>query len=172
MQSVKKVSELKMKGTLTIHHRDLQGNIIWTWSKRNTITFDAGDIVRALMAQRVADTAAVELQWGSMRFGTSNLAPTRYDTDLIAEETALRKALLDTNKVDGISGEITLQTTMLSTEGNTKVFQEAGVFTLGAGVFNDAVGGSLQMWARQVHAAFTKSDTFSVDYSWTFQFTT
>jgi len=168
-----KMSELKMQGTLTIHHRDAKtGAVIWTHTKRNIITFAAGDIVRALMAQRATDTPATQLQWGSIRLGSSSQAPSRYDTDLIMEVAGLRRELTDAKKVNGVTGEIALQATLLSTEGNGFTFQEAGVFTLGAAAYSADVGGSLQLWARQVHAAFTKSNAFSVDYNWTFQFTT
>jgi len=162
-----------MNGVLKIHIKcSRTKRIIKTLIKRNTITYDAGDTIRALLAQRATDDAAAELQLGSMRFGTDTTTPTRYDTDLIAEVPAVRKQLQDANKVDGITGEISLQATMLSTEGNGNTFAEAGLFTFGPGAWNDGVGGSLTMFSRQVHAGIPKTSAFTLEYNWTIQFTT
>jgi hypothetical protein len=162
-----------MVGTLTLHVRDARtGRVLRTLRKRNTITFDAGDIVRGLVAQRATDPAPGEYKFGSMRFGTDNTAPVRADTDLIAEIVSVRKQLTDGQKVDGVSGEITVDATLQSGDGNGNTFQEAGVFTEGAGAFDANVGGSLKMFARQVHGAVAKNSGLVFDYSWTFQFTT
>lgn len=167
------VSRMRMVGTLTIHVRDADtGRVLRTVQKRNTITFDAGDIVRSLLAQRATDPAPAEYSFGSMRFGTSATAPTRSQTDLITEISAVRKELLDGQKTDGVSGEITLDATLASGDGNGNTFQEAGVFTLGAGVYSANPGGSLKMFSRQIHSGLAKTAMVVFDYNWTFQFTT
>jgi len=166
------LSKVKMIGTLTIHVREAKtGRIVRTVIKENTITYDAGDVLRALLAQRATDPAAANLSLASMRFGTSNTAPTRSDTDLLAEVAAVRKQLLDINKTDGITGEITFQATLGTADGNGSTFQEAGLFTRGS-TWNDDVGGSLLMFSRQVHSPIPKTSGFSLDYDWTIQFTT
>jgi hypothetical protein len=168
-----KPSRLKMKGTLTIHVKDCRGRILRTIIKRNTITYDAGDVVRALLAQRSSDADPDENQLGSMRFGTSTTTPTRYDTDLIEEVVAVRKELTDAKKVNGISGELTLQATLGTGEANglAKPLAEAALCTKGTS-WNDNIGGSLKMFSRQCHAPITKNSAISLDYSWTLQFTT
>ena len=167
------VCRVRMIGTLTIHVKDARtGRVLRTLQKRNTITFNAGDVMRALLAQRATDAAPAEYSWGSMRFGTSNTTPTRADTDLIAEVVSVRKALPDGQKTDGISGEIVVDATLGSGDGNGNTFQEAGVFTFGPTTFDANVGGSLQLFARQVHGAIAKSGGITFDYNWTFQFTT
>lgn len=169
---MKFLSKVKMIGTLTIHVREAKtGRVVRTVIKENTITYDAGDVLRGLLAQRTTDYAATQLSIGSMRFGTSNTAPTRSDTDLYAEVAAIRKQLLDVNKVDGITGEISFQATLGTADGNGSTFQEAGLFTIGA-AWNNDVGGSLQMFARQIHSPIPKTSGFSLDYDWTIQFTT
>jgi hypothetical protein len=169
---VLKTSRFKMNGVLTIHVREgNQGRVLRTITKRNTITFDAGDVLRALLAQRAADDAAVDLQMGSMRFGTNSTTPTRYDTNLYTEITGVRKQFLDSNKVSGVSGEISFTATMAVGEGNGNTYQEAGLFTRGA-TWNDPVGGSLMMFSRQIHAAIQKTAAVSLEYTWTIQFTT
>jgi hypothetical protein len=173
IQANQGINRLKMRGVLSIHVRDAKsGRVLRTVLKRNTITFDAGDVVRSLLAQRATDSAASELQWRSMRFGTSNTAPTRSDTDLIAEVVSVRKELTDSQKIDGVSGEITVSATLGSGDGNGNTYQEAGVFTFGAGAYDANVGGSLKMFSRQVHSALAKTSGVVFDYNWTFQFTT
>lgn len=166
-------SRLRMVGTLIIHVKDVRGRVLRTIHKRNTITFNAGDVVRALLAQRATDPATTELQLGSMRFGTSTTSPTRYDVDLLEEATTVRKQLTDSKKINGVSGELSLQATMETTEGNglSKPLAEAGLFTLGT-LWSANVGGNLKLWARQVHAPITKTSAISLDYNWTLQFTT
>jgi hypothetical protein len=164
---------MRIVGTLTIHVRDAKtGRILRTLRKRNTITYDAGDVVRGLLAQRTTDPAPGEYKFGSMRFGADNTTPTRADTDLIAEVVSVRKQLTDGQKVDGVSGEITVDATLQSGDGNGNTFQEAGVFTQGSGTYDANVGGALKMFARQVHGAIAKTAGIVFDYSWTFQFTT
>lgn len=162
---------LRMAGILTIHVVDAGTNrIIQTLIKQNTITFSAGDIVRALLAQRATDIAATEFQLGSMRFGTSSTTPTRYDTDLLGEVSAVRRELTDDKKVNGVTGEISLRATMESSAGNGYTYREAGLFTKGT-TWNNAVGGSLQCYSRQVHAAVEKTSSIALEYNWVLQFT-
>jgi hypothetical protein len=164
---------LKVIGTLTIHAVDVRsGGVVWTFSKRNTITYDAGDIVRSLLAQRTppADPAPADYMWGSMRFGTSGTAPTRYDTDLLAEIPAARKQLGDSQKINGVTGEITLQATLDTGDANGYTLREAGIFTAGTG-WNGPVGGWLRMFSRQVHPAYEKTSALRLEYAWIMQFT-
>lgn len=165
------LSRMRMHGTLTIHVRDAETNkVLRTIVKRNTITFSAGDVVRALLAQRSTDDPVAELQLGSMRFGTSNTSPTRYDTDLLGEVSTVRRELTDAKKVNGVTGEISFRATMESSAGNGNTYREAGLFTKGVS-WSGAVAGSLQCWARQVHASIEKTASIALEYNWTLQFT-
>lgn len=167
------ISRLRIVGTLSIRVRDaVTGRQLRVVQKRNTITFNAGDIVRSLLAQRSTDPAPAEYQFGSMRFGTSDVAPTRSQTDLVTEVLGIRKELTDGQLIDGVSGEISLDASLLSGEGNGNTFQEAAVFTLGASTYDANVSGSLQMFSRQVHAPLAKVSGIVFDYTWTYQFTT
>ncbi len=166
------LSKIKIIGTLTIHVRDGKtGHVLRTIVKENTITYNAGDVVRALLAQRATDNAAAELALGSMRFGTSTTTPTRNDTNLGSEVAGTREQLQDVNKVDGISGEISLQATLDTTEANGNTLTEAGLFTTGTAWAND-VGGTTYMFARQIHSPIAKTSSISLDYNWKLQFTT
>ena len=165
------LSRMRMVGVLTIHVRDAKTNrVLRTIVKRNTITFAAGDIVRALLSQRATDDTAAELQLGSMRFGTSATSPTRYDTDLLGEVSTVRRELSDAKKVNGVTGELSLRATIEATAGNGNTYREAGLFTKGVS-WNGAVAGSLQCFARQVHAAIEKTGSIALEYNWTLQFT-
>lgn len=166
------IDMLKLKGTLTIHVRQGDGGpIIQTISKRNTITFDASEVVRQLVAQRTTDYDPDNLKLASMRFGTNSTPPSRYDTNLHAEDPTLRKELTDAKKVNGLPGELILQATLLTTDGNGDTLCEAGLFTAGVGVWSDLIGGSLKLFARQIHGAIAKTSAISLDYNWTLQFT-
>jgi hypothetical protein len=163
---------LRMKGTLVIHVRQGDhGPILRTILKRNTITFDASEVVRQLVAQRATDYAPAELKLASMRFGRSAITPSRYDTNLHDEEPTIRKQLTDAKKIDGLVGELLLQATLTTTEGNGNTLQEAGLFVAGAGAWDANIGGSLKSFARQIHGAIAKTSAISLDYNWTLQFT-
>jgi len=171
IQGAKFLSRIRMHGVLTIHVRDVETRrILRTVVKRNTITFSAGDIVRALLAQRATDDPVAESQLGSMRFGTSATAPTRYDTNLLGEVSTVRRELTDAKKINGVSGELTLRATMESSAGNGNTYKEAGLFTQGTG-WSGAVSGSLLLFARQVHAAIEKTASVALEYNWALQFT-
>ncbi|MGD9210380.1 MAG: hypothetical protein PVI90_06365 [Desulfobacteraceae bacterium] len=164
-------SRMRMQGILTIHVRDAKTtNVLRTIIKRNTITFSAGDVVRALLAQRATDASAAELCLGSMRFGISSTTPTRYDTDLQSEISTVRRELTDDKKVNGVTGEISLRATMEASAGNGYTYREAGLFTKGT-VWDAAVGGNLQCFSRQVHAAVEKTASLALEYNWVLQFT-
>lgn len=165
-------SRFNMKGTLIIHVKDVHGRVIRTVYKRNTITYNAGDLVRALLCQRASDPAASELQLGSMRFGMGTTAATRYDLDLLNEVVGVRQELTDAKKVNGVSGELSLLATLGTGDANglANPLTEAGLFTQGT-VWNNNVGGNLKLWARQVHAPITKTSGISLDYTWVIQFT-
>ena len=166
-------SLLKLKGTLVVRVRDaVTQRVLRTVIKRNTITYDAGNIVRALLAQRAADPAASAYKFGSMRFGVGTTTPLRSDVDLEQEVTGVRKELTDVQKTNGGSGEITLTATLQASEGNGYTYSEAGVFTLGSGSYNDNQGAPLLMFSRQVHTPLQKTSSVTFNYSWTFQFTT
>jgi hypothetical protein len=162
-----------MRGTLVIEVRTTRRQrLIRRIIKRNVITFDAGDIIRALVAQRATDPTPASFRMGSMRFGTNNTPPQRSDTNLIGEVVSIRKALPDIQKIDGLSGEISFTATLASGDGNGNTFQEAGLFTFGSALFDANVGGNLKCFARQVHAPLAKTSGVVFDYTWTLQFTT
>ena len=165
------LSRLKMVGILYIKVRDVaSGKVIRTICKRNSITYDAGNIVRQLLSQRATDALAVELQLGSMRFGTDSTPAARTDTGLYNEISATRGQLTDDAKLDGGAGEITLHAVMESGVGNGNTYREAGLFTRGP-AWDSEVGGSLMCWARQIHPAVEKSSAIALEYDWTLQFT-
>lgn len=167
------IGKMKMRGRLTIHVLDSKtGRVLKTIHKQNTITFDAGNIVRGLLAQRATDHAAANLSIASMRFGTDNTTPTRSDTDLIAEVSAVRKQLGDSAKTNGITGEIIFQATLESGDGNGNTFREVALFTRGD-TWNNDVNSSegLEMFSRQINPAVEKTAGITLEYNWGLQFT-
>jgi hypothetical protein len=165
-------SKVKLRGILTVRVRDAStGRVIRTVIKKNTITYNGGNNVRALLAQRATDDPPAQLAFGSMRFGRSTTAPNRNDVDLLDEVVTVRKQLQDSDKVNGIDGELTLQATLGSGDGNGNTFTEAGLFSTGP-AWNGNVGSSLRIFSRQLHAAIAKNSAIVLDYSWTIQIAT
>lgn len=159
-----------IRGELQFRVRSESGRVLFSWSKPNTITSAAADVVRSLVAQRAVDPTAAQLALGSMRFGTSSTVPTIADTDLWSEVVGVRKQLIDGRKVNGSSGELILLATLESGDGNGNTFAEAGLFTTGA-AWNADVGGNLQLYSRQVYPAQLKIVGQSFEYEWIIQFT-
>lgn len=168
------LSKIRMRGVLSIHVRDARtGRILRSIHKKNTITNQAGDVLRALIAQRTTDPAASRYAIGSMRFGTSSVVATQADTDLLAEVSTIRKELDDTAKTNGVSGEIVFQATLETTDGNGSTLREVGLFTTGVSWVGDVdpATADVFLFARQVHAAVEKTSALTLEYNWAIQFT-
>ena len=167
----------RLRGNLEIITRDaVTGEIVDTWAKHNVITFGGTDILVYLLAPNVALGATVqeESQIKSMRFGTSNQAAQRTDTDLIAEAIVggnpVRYQFQDADRVIGASGTVEFHATLGAGDSNGVTLREAGLFTRGT---NDdpllAAGSTL--CARQVYPDIAKTALISVEFVWRLTFT-
>lgn len=164
-------TQMGLRGLLTVRVRStITGRVLRTWTKRNTIVYAAGDIIRDLFMQQAAVVAS-ELKLGSMRFGTNNTPPARSDTDLYGEITSTRYQIVDDDKVNGELGEVIIHASMDGATGNGNTYQEAGLFTAGA-AWDGNVGGNLKCYARQVHSAIAKTSSVALEYEWGLQFMT
>lgn len=171
--------QLHMRGDLCITIRDVQGKTLRRIEIRNKIMFQAADVIVSLLAQRAADYPGgrpAQLQndqmW-SMRMGTGGTAPTRADLDLV--NPLFGFVMDDAHKVTGVPGELQFLATMGLADGNGNTFQEAGLFTKGAGAGAlDAAGATVvspRMFARQIHPGIPKTNVISLSYDWRIAFT-
>jgi hypothetical protein len=170
-------NKLNIRGDLKIITRDSSTlKIVSVWEKKNVITFGATESLVRLMAPNavLGPTVQQENQIKSMRFGTSNVAPQRTDTDLAAEATVggnpVRIELTDANRLIGAAGTVEFVAVMDSLTGNGVTYREAGLFTRGD---NDdpllSTNGTL--FARQVYPDQTKTSAITLEFRWRVTFT-
>lgn len=170
-------SSIGIRGDLTILRRDAAtGKVLYSWSKKNVITFGAGTALATLLAPNVAlgINAQQESQIKSMRFGTSNLAPQRSDTDLAAEAVVsgnpVRIELLDANRLVGSAGTIEFTALMDSATGNGVTYREACLFTRGTDDDPLTTAGATA-FSRQVYPDQIKTSVVELEYRWRISFT-
>ena len=169
--------KLNLRGDLRIIQRDaLTCQILSVWEKKNVITFGATEGLVKLLAPNAAFGLNVqqETQIKSMRFGTSNLAPQRSDTDLAAEAsvggTPIRIALPDANRVVGAAGTVEFVAVLDPSTGNGVTYREAGLFTRGDN--DDPLLTSFStLFARQVFPDQPKTAAIQLEFRWRITFT-
>jgi hypothetical protein len=169
--------QIAMRGDLCIITRDAaSGSIIDTWDKKNIITFLAADDLVRLLAPNASFGATIqeESQIKSMRFGTSNTAPQRSDTNLNAEAIVsaipVRVELLDANRLIGAGGTVEFTTTLDSTMANGVTLREAGLFTRGTADDPQTATGAL-LFAHQVFPDQPKTSAVELEFRWRISFT-
>jgi len=169
--------KINIRGDLKVTRRDaVTYAIISEWEKKNVITFGATDGLVKLLAPNLAFGATVqqETQLKSMRFGTSNLAPQRTDTDLSAEAIVggnpVRVQLFDANRLIGAAGTVELVATLGAGDGNGVTYREAGLFTRGTADDPLVTTGSV-MFSHQVHPDQPKTAAVVLQYNWRLTFT-
>ena len=171
MSKVELTTRIPLRGDVQIFRRCAKtGQLLDVWSKRNTITYVAGDVMVALLAPNALGLGGPQVtnQIKSMRFGTSNLAPYRTDTALAAEAVGARQELLDTNRFIG-SSTVEFVATLDSLTGNGVTYREAGLFTRGD---NDdpSVSSGGKLFARQVFPDQPKSAAVELEFHWRITF--
>lgn len=166
-----------MRGDLAVIRRSAHtGEILSFWEKKNVITFGAGTSIVTLLAPNAAFgvNAQLENQIRSMRFGTSNLAPQRSDTQLAAEASILgvpvRVELPDANRIVGIAGTVEFVAVLDSATGNGVTYREAGLFTRGTANDPQTTAGAV-MFSRQIYPDQPKTSIVELEYRWRITFT-
>jgi hypothetical protein len=165
-------NRVPLRGDVEIIRRCAKsGAILDIWSKKNTITYVAGDVLVALIAPNALGVGGAQVtnQIKSMRFGTSSLAPQRTDVLLAAEHTPARRQLLDANRLIG-SQTVEFVASLDSATGNGVTYREAGLFTRGD---NDdpALASGSKLFARQVFPDQAKSAAIELEFRWRITFT-
>lgn len=142
----------KYTGILQIQELDAEGNVIKLHLAPNTITYDA----RAIMSQLLAGDNLTDRYVKYIKVGTSNTAPTRSDTALVALVDTIDLTYtfpaVDRVVFEGILPNVT--------PANGSTLREAGLFN------NNG-----QMFARQVYGDIAKTSAIQLKYIWTIIFT-
>lgn len=170
-------SEAGLRGDLKIIRRDaLTGAIVSVWDKKNVITFGAANVLVYLVAPNAALGATVQLesQIKSMRFGTSNVAPQRSDTNLTAEAvvmgTPVRVELLDANRAIGVGGTVEFSVLLDSASANGVTLREAGLFTRGT-ADDPQTTTNATLFAHQVFPDQPKTSAVELEFRWRISYT-
>lgn len=166
-----------MRGDVHIVRRCARtGEILSNWEKKNTITYDAGLNLVYLLAPNIALGVGVQeqSQISSMRFGESNLAPQRSDTDLASEAIVsgdpVRVGLPDANRLIGASGSVEFTALLDSTMGNGVTYREAGLFARGTDP-DPLLTTNARMFARQIFPDQIKTSAVELEVRWRITFT-
>ena len=170
-------SPIGIRGDLTIHRRDAAtGKLLYSWEKKNVITFGAGTVLVSLLAPNLALGASVQQQSQikSMRFGTNSLAPQRSDTGLAAEAVVgfipVRVELTDADRVVSSSGTIEFVAVLDSLTGNGVTYREACLFTRGTADDPQTTTGATA-FSRQVFPDQPKTSVVELEFRWRITFT-
>jgi hypothetical protein len=162
----------RLRGDLQVIRRNASnGRVISFWEKKNVITFGAGVSAIILLAPNASFgvNAQLENQIRSMRFGTSNLAPQRSDTQLAAEATVLgvpvRQELPDANRIVGIAGTVEFVAVLDAATGNGVTYREAGLFTRGTADDPQVTAGAT-LFSRQIYPDQPKTSIVELEYRW------
>ncbi len=171
---------IHLRGDLRIVVADAAGKVLRKIEIRNKIMFAAADVIVSLLAQRVSDfpdgvpnglpPRTEMLNYGiyTMRMGTGNTAPSRSDLDLV--NPIFGFVMDDAHKVTGVPGELQFLASLGLGDGNGNTFQEAGLFTKGAGVGPlDAPGATVlvpRLFARQIHPPIPKTNAITLAFDW------
>ncbi len=165
-------SNAKLVGTLTVVVYDVkngQKKRLFRMTNHNQVTNRGREIVLALLAQYNMGTPdQANPTWGqisALAVGSDSTPPSVLDTSLYVEQGRYdltvpieREYVIVPPNIFEIHVSKTLAPGTL--DGIT--LAEAGLYTRGDGV--DPLTQSL--YARQIHPAFTKGATMSVEYSW------
>lgn len=178
MRKVKlRPAKINVAGHLQVIRRDADTKeIVTIWDKKNIITYGATETLVKLMAPNLLFGATVqeESQIKSMRFGVSNVAPQRTDTDLNSEAIVsgnpVRIELSDANRVIGAAGTVLFVATLDSSTGNGVTYREAGLFT--RGLANDPlVTTGATLFAHQVFPDQVKNAAVELEFRWRITYT-
>lgn len=170
-------SPIGLRGDLAVFRRDaLTGKLLYSWEKKNVITFGAGAAMVYLLAPNVSLGATVQLQSQikSMRFGTSNLAPQRSDTGLAAEAIVsgdpVRVELTDADRIVSSSGTVEFVAILDSATGNGVTYREACLFTRGT-ADDPLLTSGAAAFSRQIFPDQPKSVAVELEFRWRITFT-
>lgn len=170
MASTSLKNDISLRGDVTMRVRNAKtGELLRRIEIRNTITYEALQVIIRLLAQRTVafggdpnspDPDPAALKFGSLRVGTGTTPPNRGNTALENEVHSIE--LSDTSLILTLSNpfEIRVVATLEAEFGNGSTLTEAGLYTAGSETESPV------LFARQVHAALPKSEALVIDYDW------
>jgi hypothetical protein len=152
------LEKMKLRGDLTLTITNVITGRVTRQHVRNTITYAGMNSALYLWTQ---DTGAVtDYRITQLVPGTNSSRPTRGDLSVVAPvDTASRITLSASNRsVVPATGELIITATLDTTQGN--VTPPLALCEVGL------VLGNGDLFARQVHAPFQKTNAFTLTYSW------
>lgn len=170
---------IKMRGSVGIKVRDVQGHVIRRIFTPNTVCIGAQWALQRALLQITKPDDPTENQLWTIWAGTSNVAPTNLDTAATMLPTVqfrhtptvaeLAARAYDVAMPGVPAGTLSIQTTMDIGEGNGNTFCECGLYTRGN---NDdpTLTANHVLVARQIHPNVVKSAAISIEYTWRFTF--
>jgi hypothetical protein len=160
---------LSLKGHIRIRVLDAKtGTELYREEKSNLVCVGARQAVTRLISQQTTPDDYDETKLWAIYAGTGNTAPDVNDTDL--DTVVFKKACDQPFSVNLGTGEVEVQMTIESGEGNGYTYQEAGLFSRGDNDDPNAGGISgVLMYARQLHGQIEKTSSISIEYTWRFQ---
>lgn len=162
------VDNIGLRGFIRVRAIDAgTGEVLYHEEKRNLVCKGAKEALVRLMAQATtADYEETKL-W-AIYAGSGSALPDVEDTEL--DTVAFKKECVQPVSYSVLDGELSLQMTIESGEGNGISFQEAGLFSRGDNDDpNDGGITGVLMYARQLHGAIAKTSGISIEYTWRFQ---
>lgn len=170
--TITNTTQIPLRGDLRIITRNASDHsIIRVWEKKNVITFAGTEAIVKLLAPNIVlgNNVQLESQLKSMRFGTSNIAPQRVDTNLGSEAVVsalpVRVVFQDSDRIIGASGTVEFNAVLASGDGNGVTYREAGLFTRGTDDDPQLTTGEA-MFSRQVFTDQPKTGAVELEFRW------
>lgn len=154
-------SKAFLRGDITIKVTDRRtGRVVNTVQVRNKIVQSGLNALPLLLAQDETEFPASQCKLGSLRVGTSTVAPTIGDVGLHTP-VAAGNVTLDAVNLTTNGGVLTVQATLPEALNSSPVtLTEAGLFLVNGTLF-----------ARQIHSSITTGPGLRMDYTWVLTFT-
>lgn len=144
---------IKLRGSLRIHVKDLEGNILQE-IKHDNLMVNSG---RAWALGQLTTNLITTRSFNWIAVGSNTSAPVTSDTVLGNEVTRLAFAALISTTLTGATPSWQAQITLATNQANTTLSE--------AGIFNDAAAGT--MLSHVTFASFVKatSNTIAISYT-------
>lgn len=163
------MDSIRLKGHIRVRVLDAKTSAeLYCEEKSNLVCIGARQAVTRLISQQTTPDDYEETKLWAIYAGTGSTPPDVNDTEL--DVAAFKKACDTPFSVNLSTGEVEVQMTIESGEGNGYTYQEAGLFSRGDNDDPNAGGISgVLMYARQLHGQIEKTSSISIEYTWRFQ---
>lgn len=160
---------IRLKGYIRVRVLDAKtGEEMHREEKSNLVCIGARQAVTRLISQQTTPDDYEHAKLWAIYAGTGSTPPDVNDTEL--DVVAFKKECDQPFSVNLSTGEVEVQMTIESGEGNGYTYQEIGLFSRGDADDPNTVGISdVLLYARQLHGQIEKTSSISIEYTWRFQ---